>query len=128
MRYAAEIEGTDGASWALPLPRGTRLEPMPAPRVQAAAGLEAEARALGMAFEARRDAEARREAAGALWRNSEQIATFACRGRGLRSAVRLPPATAIAMGAAIALAANAAAQGGWGQVHAISVDLSPVFL
>ena len=116
VRYAAEIDGSDGKSWALPLPRGTRLEPLPVPRLQAAAGLEAEAKTLGMAFEARRDAEARRAAAGALWRNSEQISLFACRGRGLRAAVRLPLATAIPMIAAVAAAANAAAQGAPGQV------------
>ena len=54
---------------------------------------------------------ARAEAAGALWRNHEGVTAFACRGGGIRGAVRLPPLTGAAIGAVLALAANGALQG-----------------
>ena len=87
-RYAAEIDGSDG-SWSLPLPRGDRLEPLT--QVD--------------------DAEARCAAAAALWRSHAQVATLASRGRGVREAVRLPPALAAAILAVVALSVNGAAHG-----------------
>lgn len=91
LRYAAETDGSDGVAWALPLPRGEgRLEP------------------LAVATD---DHEARVAAAAALWRNHEQVATFACRGAGVRSAVRLPPLTAAAIVGVLALAISGAAHG-----------------
>jgi len=87
---ATEIDGSDGASWALPLPTSERVEPLGAVRDHRSA---------------------RAEAAGALWRNHEGVTAFACRGGGIRGAVRLPPLTGAAIGAVLALAANGALQG-----------------
>ena len=92
-RYASEIDGSDKTSWALPLPRGEqRLEPVPVSQDDD-------------------DAAARCAAAAALWRNHEQVTRFACRGRGLRAAVRLPLLTTAAIGAVTALAVSSAAHG-----------------
>ena len=89
-RYAAEIDGSDGVSWGLPLPRAGQLEPLPGEDD---------------------DSKARVAAAAALWRNAEQVASFACRGRGIRAVVRLPAPTALAIAAVVALAINGALQG-----------------
>lgn len=94
-RYAAQTDGSDNAAWALPLPRGGDLEPCCSGDTN--------------------DSQARVSAAAALWRNHEQVVTFACRGAGVRSAVRLPPWTAAAIAGAIALAINGALHGSGSQ-------------
>ena len=91
-RYASEVDGSDGTSWALPLPCAGNLEPLPAED----------------------ESKARAAAAATLWRNHEAVTIFACRGRGIRAAVRLPPLTVLAIAAVVALAINGALQGSAG--------------
>ena len=90
---ASEIDGSDGTSWALPLPAGGgKLEPL---RGEARVG----------------DGEARAAAAATLWRNHESVTNFACRGAGICAAVRLPAPVAASIAAVLALAVSGALQG-----------------
>jgi len=87
-RLSAAIDGSDGVSWDLPLGSGSDLlEPVPL----------------------RADEEARRAAAGALWRNAAAVTLFACRGPAPLAAFRLQPASAVAMATTAALSVAAVA-------------------